>query len=89
MEKYDDKSKGCFLVFRENPFAEFVILPSSCANSLWYSNVICGMIRGALEAIGIIVEANFERDVLRGDEAAVIRLKFLKVLKAKEDKKDD
>lgn len=86
VEKYDDKSKGCFLVFRENPFAEYVILPTSLINSLWYSNIICGMIRGALEAVGIIVEAYFERDVLRGDEATVVRLKFVKVLKAKDDK---
>jgi len=74
------------LVFRENPFAEYVILPTSLLNSLWYSNIICGMIRGALEAVGIIVEAYFERDVLRGDEATVVRLKFVKVLKAKDDK---
>ena len=89
VEKYDEKSKGCFLVFRENPFAEFVVLPNSCVSTLWYSNVICGMIRGALEAVGIIVEAYFERDVLRGDDATVVRLKFIKVLKAKDDIKNE
>lgn len=51
------------LIFDENPLAEFVELPtdelggssSSSSNSslsdLWYSNVLCGVIRGALEMV--------------------------------------
>jgi hypothetical protein len=82
VEKYDETNKSCYLVFRENPFAEYVILPSSIEKSLWYSNIICGMIRGALEMIGIVVKAYFMTDVLRGDLETVVRVEFVKVLKA-------
>ena len=82
VEKYDETTKSCYLVFRENPFAEYVILPSSIEKSLWYSNIICGMIRGALEMIGIVIKAYFMRDVLRGDTETLIRVEFVKVLKA-------
>jgi len=59
VEKYDEKLKQCFLKFNENPFADFVILPNFLEKSqvFWYSNVLCGMVKGALESIGIIVEA--------------------------------
>jgi trafficking protein particle complex subunit 3 len=85
VDRFDDATKSCFLVFRENPFAEYVILPISCAETLWYSNIICGMIRGSLEMIGIIVKAYFCKDILRGDTETVVRVEFVKVLKAKED----
>lgn len=48
------------LVFDENPLAEFVELPEealasnqpgSSKEGLWYSNVLCGAIRGALEMV--------------------------------------
>jgi hypothetical protein len=46
------------LTFEENPLAEFVELPEDALASptegrqgLWYSNVLCGVIRGALEMV--------------------------------------
>jgi len=40
------------LIFDENPLAEFVELPEDSAMSeLWYSNILCGVIRGALEMV--------------------------------------
>ncbi len=40
------------LTFDENPLAEFVELPEEVLNGgLWYSNVLCGVIRGALEMV--------------------------------------
>ena len=40
------------LTFEENPLAEFVELPEEVlAGGLWYSNVLCGVIRGALEMV--------------------------------------
>ena len=40
------------LTFDENPLAEFVELPDEAlAGGLWYSNVLCGVIRGALEMV--------------------------------------
>ena len=59
---YSPEQKVCYLVFRENPLAEFVILPPSCQDTLWYSNVLCGILRGALDIINIDVKATFSKD---------------------------
>ncbi|KAH9993773.1 BET3 family protein [Russula vinacea] len=38
----------------ENPLAEFVELPEEAIeNGLWFSNVLCGVLRGALEMVQI------------------------------------
>ena len=47
---WDPKKNEYSLVLEENPFAEFVELPES-ANNLCYSNMICGVLRGALEMV--------------------------------------
>lgn len=40
------------LTLDENPLAEFVELPEAAIESgLWYSNVLCGVLRGALEMV--------------------------------------
>lgn len=40
------------LTFDENPLAEFVELPEEALEGgLWFSNVLCGVIRGALEMV--------------------------------------
>jgi len=40
------------LVLDENPLAEFVELPDEALDGgLWFSNVLCGVIRGALEMV--------------------------------------
>ena len=40
------------LILDENPLAEFVELPDEALQGgLWYSNVLCGVIRGALEMV--------------------------------------
>lgn len=87
VEKWDAESKSCFLVFRENPLAEFVILPPACQNTLWYSNVLCGILRGALDIINIDVKATFYKDTLRGDSDTVIKVEYIK--KAKESEEED
>jgi hypothetical protein len=47
----DGKSFG--LVFEENPLADFVELPDDgrAQEELWYSNVLSGVVRGALEMV--------------------------------------
>jgi trafficking protein particle complex subunit 3 len=41
------------LLFEENPLADFVELPDDgrAQDELWYSNILCGVIRGALEMV--------------------------------------
>jgi len=40
-------------VFEENPLGDFVELPDDgrAQNELWYSNLLCGVLRGALEMV--------------------------------------
>src|ERR1700760_4166248 len=79
------------LVFEENPLADFVELPDDgrAQDELWYSNILCGVIRGALEMVcehetlliqadmykvQLQVEAHFISEVLRGNDTTEMRV---------------
>lgn len=49
------EGKVFHLVFEENPLADFVELPDDgrSQDELWYSNILCGVIRGALEMVSL------------------------------------
>mmetsp|Transcript_25980 Transcript_25980/g.38461 ORF Transcript_25980/g.38461 Transcript_25980/m.38461 type:complete len:207 (+) Transcript_25980:69-689(+) len=88
--KLTDKSFSLFL--DENPLSIFVELPQTEDNGdgssshgpdwskLKYSNIYCGVIRGALEQVNLKVECDFVRDTLRGDEASEIKVEVKEVL---------
>lgn len=47
---------------------------------LWYSNVLCGVVRGALEMVQYQVTARFVSDVLRGDETTEMKVTLLRIM---------
>lgn len=50
---WSSDGKQFTLVFDENPLADFVELPDDgkAQDELWYSNILCGVLRGALEMV--------------------------------------
>ena len=50
---WDKEGRSFVLGFEENPLADFVELPDDgrAQEELWFSNVLCGVIRGALEMV--------------------------------------
>lgn len=67
------------MTFDENPLAEFAELPEEHGN-LWYSNVICGVIRGALEMVNMKVSCSFVKCKLRGEDRNEIRISLHEIL---------
>lgn len=85
VENFAPDGKSFSLVFSENPLAEFVELPVTTdprvQKELWYSQVYCGVLRGALQMVQLDTEVYFLKDVLRGDEKTEIRVKLNRILK--------
>ncbi|XP_065057517.1 trafficking protein particle complex subunit 3-like [Rhopilema esculentum] len=67
------------LVIENNPLAEFVELPEG-HNNLWYSSILIGVIKGALEMVQMEIEAAFVQDILKGDPTTELRVKFIRKL---------
>lgn len=82
--KIGPKSFSLFL--NENPLSIFVELPrnedsgGTDWSKLKYSNIYCGVIRGALEQVNMKVECEFVRDVLKGDDVNEIKVELKEVL---------
>jgi len=66
-------------IFDANPLTEFVELPDD-VKGLKFCNVICGVLRGALEMVHMDVQSWIVQDQLKGDSCTEIRLKFIRRL---------
>ncbi|NXH09886.1 TPC3L protein, partial [Bucco capensis] len=66
------------LILDKNPLVDFVEeLPAERA-SLCYCNLLCGVIRGALEMVHLAAEVTFLQDKLKGDAVTEIGITFLR-----------
>ncbi|GEQ66942.1 hypothetical protein JCM33374_g605 [Metschnikowia sp. JCM 33374] len=85
VENFSQDGKCFSIILHENPLAEFVELPVTSdpkiQKDLWYSQLYCGVLRGALQMIQLDTDVYFVQDTLRGDEKTEIRLKLIKILK--------
>ncbi|KAK6461832.1 NO signaling/Golgi transport ligand-binding domain-containing protein [Scheffersomyces coipomensis] len=86
IENWSSDNKSCSLILPDpNPLTEFVELPNlkdaEILKELWYSQILCGVLRGALQMVQLDVDVNFVKDTLRGDDKTEIRLKLNKFLK--------
>mmetsp|Transcript_37228 Transcript_37228/g.57172 ORF Transcript_37228/g.57172 Transcript_37228/m.57172 type:complete len:193 (-) Transcript_37228:3-581(-) len=70
---------GFSLLLQENPLSLFCELPEQYAQ-LKYSNLYCGVVRGALEQVNLKVECTFVKDTLHGDETNEIKVELKEVL---------
>jgi len=67
------------IILDSNPLTEYVELPDHLSN-LKYSNILCGVIKGALEMVQIEVSSWFVQDYLKGDSTTELRVKFIRKL---------
>ena len=55
VSNWTSDNKQFSLTFEENPLADFVELPDDgrSQEELWFSNILCGILKGALEMVGL------------------------------------
>ena len=56
VSKWSEDGNSFSITMENNPLSEFVMLPMHLQQTLWYSNLICGVIKGALEKINVSVD---------------------------------
>jgi len=79
--KHVDMSKEEFsLTIEDNPLIDFVELPDKY-KALQYSNILCGVLRGALEMVQMKVECRIVKCELKGDHSTEIRVKLIEILR--------
>ncbi|GBE59809.1 Bet3 transport protein [Babesia ovata] len=77
----DEAKNHYHIAFQENPLDQFVELPENLSG-LAYSNIICGVIIGALEQLQINVKCEFVKDMLKGHDVYEISIKLQEVSSA-------
>lgn len=78
-----NEKKEFSIIFDKNPLSEFAELPEQYMGKLHFSNILCGVIRGALEMLQMKVECKFVQDTLSGASVNEIKV-ILKELLSEE-----
>ncbi|KAK2197308.1 bifunctional Bet3 family/NO signaling-Golgi transport ligand-binding domain superfamily/Transport protein particle (TRAPP) component [Babesia duncani] len=76
----DAEQNHYHIIFHENPLDQFVYIPEHLSD-LNYSNLICGVIMGALEQLQMKVSCHFVKDMLKKDDVYEISIKLEEVIK--------
>lgn len=72
------------LNFPENPLNDFVQLPHDM-KQFNYSQIYCGIVRGAFEQLHMKVRCEYLRDTLRGDDCNSIRISLEGIIRPEND----
>ncbi|KAK3672783.1 hypothetical protein LTR78_007369 [Recurvomyces mirabilis] len=82
VENWDKEGRSFGLVFEEMPVSEFVELPDDgrAQEELWFLNLFCGVVKGALEMVQMQVKAEWVSDVLRGDDTTEMRVTLIRYI---------
>jgi hypothetical protein len=78
----------CVITLDTNPLADFVELPERYRD-LSYCQMLCGVVRGALEMVSVRVSCEWARDALRGGDGYALRLKFIENIAMEAPEFDD
>jgi hypothetical protein len=70
-----------------NPLTEFVELPAKYSQ-LVYGNLLCGVIRGALEMVQLSVDCYFTSDTLRGDDFSEVEVVLKEIIQERIEKEE-
>jgi len=71
-----DDTEFSLLLGEDNPMIDLVEVPDKY-KSIKYCNVLCGVIRGALEMVNLRVECDYAKCVLWGDDATEIKVRLV------------
>eukprot|EP01132_Coremiostelium_polycephalum_P002513 gene2513-3111_t len=77
---WDPDKKEFHLIIEDNPLIDFVELPEHLKHKLYYSNIICGVIRGALEMVQMKVKCTFVKCALSDETSSEIKVVLEEVL---------
>ena len=77
--EWNPEGTECVITLDTNPLADFVELPEKYRD-LSYSQMLCGVIRGALEMVSVRVTCEWARDALRGGDGYALRLRFVEYI---------
>ncbi|XP_072355537.1 trafficking protein particle complex subunit 3-like isoform X1 [Scyliorhinus torazame] len=78
---WNQAGDDCSLFLEKNPLRGYVEIPEKHSNLL-YSNMICGILRGALKMVRLQVDIQLLHDSVNDDKVTEIRMKLMRRHKA-------